>query len=765
MTAATRHFADLLRAARNRASGIVLALALPLAMAAVFATWRWFGSTHAALAAAISAASTTALLWHRLRRLDREWLARRLDATRPELEDSSRLLLHDGARTRLQRLQKQRIGERLQTVPAVYVQPAWPWRALALSMLASGGILALALAWQGPVGAPVSDGGNRPTDERPATAGPARIITSQIEVVPPDYTGLPARSGPGLDASAPEGSSLRWELRFEPQPETARLQLLDGETLELQRLGDAWVGGLRLEQSTLYRVETNGAGPADPRMHRLDAVVDDAPRVRVLQPEQNVVYALDGQTEWELVFEASDDHGIGEAELVLTLAQGSGEIVDFTEQRRTLAADEVLESGGPVRQRYATTLDLEALGVGPGDDLVARMEVLDNREPDPQPGRSASVVLRWPPPTMGDVAGFDGLMQRAMPAYFRSQRQIIIDAEALIAKREGLEQGRFSERSNDIGIDQQLLRLRYGQFMGEEAEGGELGHDHDHDHAPAPQAEATADAPEAPEQPRVFNPLFADSAAHEHDHDHDHDGDHDHAHGGDDEHDHGQEDTANAPGSRFGDADDIVARYGHMHDIPEAATLLDPQTRETLRGALRAMWASEGALRMGAPDDALPHAREALELIQEVRQANRIYLARVGLELPPIDESRRLSADLDGLSDRDDPIEAATGSSEPLLALWAAAQAHVPEAERQAAMKDAAGWLLDNRAQLDDPMALLGAIDALQRVPACVECAVALRAALWPQLALPAARVKLRNGMDEAGARYLQRLGAQGDDP
>src|SRR5690606_1994022 len=150
-----------------------------------------------------------------------------------------------------------------------------------------------------------------------------------------------------------------------------------------------------------------------------------------------------------------------------------------------------------------------------------------------------------------------------------------------------------------------------------EAESGEPDAGHaDHDHA--------ALAPPAARRPARPNPLFADDAMHA------------------DEHDAGAADDEDAQGGGFGDAGEVVSQYGHLHDIPEAATLLDPGTREILRGALRAMWDAEGFLRLGEPASALPHEYRALELIKEVQRADRIYLARVGLELPPIDESRRL---------------------------------------------------------------------------------------------------------------------------
>src|SRR5690606_1991140 len=148
-----------------------------------------------------------------------------------------------------------------------------------------------------------------------------------------------------------------------------------------------------------------------------------------------------------------------------------------------------------------------------------------------------------------------------------------------------------------------ILRLRYGQFLGEEAEG-----------APRPPPTHDADATQA--------------------------GDHEAgtAHHDDDGHDHANESGARGTGApMMGREQDVLAEYGHTHDHAEAATLLDPDTRATLKQALDQMWQSELHLRQGRPDQALPFAYKALGFIKEVQQATRIYLARVGPELPPID--------------------------------------------------------------------------------------------------------------------------------
>ena len=49
------------------------------------------------------------------------------------------------------------------------------------------------------------------------------------------------------------------------------------------------------------------------------------------------------------------------------------------------------------------------------------------------------------------LSGLEGMTRRIMPAYFASQRQIIINAEALIARRRTLTGDPFVDASNVIG--------------------------------------------------------------------------------------------------------------------------------------------------------------------------------------------------------------------------------------------------------------------------------------------------------------------------
>jgi len=127
---------------------------------------------------------------------------------------------------------------------------------------------------------------------------------------------------------------------------------------------------------------------------------------------------------------------------------------------------------------------------------------------------------------------------------------------------------------------------------------------------------------------------------------------------------------------KFGDAGAVTAEYGHVHDVAEAATLIDPETKATLKAALNEMWDAELHLRQGRPAEALPFENKALGYIKQVQQSSRIYLARVGLELPAVDESRRLSGDRKGLGDRESALAPADTDDSGALALWRALDAH-----------------------------------------------------------------------------------------
>jgi len=715
--------------ARRRSGAITLLLGLPWALAATLLALRLGGFDIACIVATAALLACTVLATVCARRLDRHWVQRRLDGSGAS-EDSADLLFADPAALNpLQQRQRAHVQAALErAMPEL--RPRWPRGALLLCWVGGIAVALLALGW--PRSGPSTPGVSSSRPAAPAAAGPLQLQSTRLRIDAPAYTGQPPRTQNALDAKVAADSRLSWSLRFDRAPRSAWLQFHDGRRVPLTERDGHWQAQDVARAPMLYRVVSEPA-LATTRLYRLDVVADRAPTVRVLEPAASLVLGTPGQRQWALRFEASDDHGVAtQARLSITLTQGSGENITFVQRSVTLAG-----SGEATARRFAHTLDLGALGAQPGNDVIAQLEVRDNHAPTPQTGRSSSVILRLPSSEAVLGAELEGRIKKTLPAYFRSQRQIILDAEALIRQRRSLAADDFVKRSDAIGVDQRILRLRYGQFLGEESEG-------------APKPPPTSDLP-------TSDTPTADDHDDDHDHDHDHAaqpqaGDHD-AHG----HDHGgNAGNADTP-PVFGSATDVLTEYGHTHDHAEAATLLDPQTRATLKAALDQMWASEGELRQGRPEQALPYAYKALGFIKQVQQAERIYLARVGPELPPIDEGRRLGGDRAGLASRQLPLTARTAPDPAIVEAWQ----RLGDGDGTPDLDALAGWQQRNAAYLPDALDLAAAIEQLRIEPGCADCRQRLRAQLWRALQRPVPQATRRSAADAMGQRYLDALEAQ----
>lgn len=707
-----------LRAARLRVMLDTIAVGLPVLLATCAFAWRLSGVASLAVAAVLTSAVLALVGTRRIARFDRDWLVGELDARVADFEDSSALLLRDSSPRMggLAALQRARLESRIAEAKAVDLRPDWSRRLIILAWTLSVVLTLAGLNW--PLATrPVAPGGaGRPNA---SSAGPPRVAGTRLRIVPPAYTGLPAREQTGLDVRAPAGSRIEWTIGFGSQPAAAKLAFLDHGSVRLARDGSRWAGARPLDRSMLYRIEATGL--ARQRLHRLEAVADAAPIIRTVQPESQLVLVTPGQTRWTPVFEASDDYGVaGRATLRITVTKGDGENVTYQQRMMALAG-----RGEARRKLFSATLDLAREGLGPGGDLIVQLVVSDNRAPARQEVEGPSVILRWPA-ELALADGLDGMMAKVMPAYFRSQRQIIIDAEALVAQRRRTPPDAFLDRSNGLGNDQAQLRLRYGQFMGEEAEGGG-GIALPTNDAPAGPTPPTSDAPAAPPEPTQ--------------------------HTDDDGHDHAAETGPAGPGS----AVDPVREFGHAHDTGDAATLFDPGTRSTLSLALDAMWSSERALRQGRPDEALPHAYRALEYLKEAQQASRIFLRRVGSNLPPIDLSRRMSGEREGIVAA--PLTAAADPSRDsvMAEAWRALEER-PGTRAPLRLDRLERWVRGDGGRLADPLALLAAIDAVRADPNCLSCRSRLRASIWSALERPPAAVRRRNAPDARGRRYLDAL-------
>jgi hypothetical protein len=689
----------------------VLEWGFPPLAAGVFIVSRFtLGSgLFAALAAAITILMVLSV--RAIVSIDASRVVREINSRFPAFEDSAELLLRAAdTLPPLQSLQRERVLARLDAIALPGLRTAPPSMRGVAFVFGLVALMFLSTLLQRAEDEPTA----KTSEATRGQAAPAQttIQSARLDIEAPDYTSLGARTENALEAQVPEGSRLRWHVRFEPEPQSASLRFHDGSEIALTRGESDWGAETTLLESTLYRIAISSASAlAEDRLYRLDAIADQAPEILVSAPDKTLTLLDEGQGNWALDFEVSDDYGIGDARLAITLAQGSGEQVTVSERSERLRAD----AGGDGRhRRYRRRLDLASFGFAAGDDLIVRLIVNDERKPKPNVARSASYILRAPAEAASDGEGIEGIVQKVLPAYFRSQRQIIIDTEALLDEQPGLASDQVLKRSDTIGVDQKILRLRYGQFLGEEFESGGGG---------KPPGSADEDA----------RPTQQDALTDDHGH---------------------QESTS--PDPTFGKADDILAEYGHTHDHAEAATLLDPETRKILKAALAEMWQAELHLRLGEPGKALPYENRALGYIKQVQQSTRIYLARVGLELPPVDESRRLSGERKNLRDLRGVLETSATDGQEITSVYQSIESHSsPDLE---AFED---WLRARSRTLPEALSLIAAVDEVRRQPGCDACRARLLDQLWAALPDPAAATRLRDAPADSGRQYLDRIGQE----
>ncbi len=624
---------------------------------------RWPGAggrtALAALAAMLAIRSAISRWWT----LDATRVVRHLDRVHPELEESSRLWLRAPEQlTLLERLQLKRINSAVDSpksgVPVrtdfgqpprrLLVVPLLTWL-LSLAFLAGALIYvqhhpAVSLPRKG-TGAPARPV-PAPSPAPPILAWP-KITGGSLAITPPAYTGRPARQVGGLSVEVEEGSVVAWTVTLDQPVRDARLVFGESvaDTLPLVPApGSQGLAAHRtITETSLYHLAAtlpDGRAWNPPDLYSLKVIKDQPPTVRIIRPEppRTVIEpppAGQPAPRVEVEVAAGDDYGVTEAHLVATVAKGSGEAVKFHEQ--TLPFDtNTPDPAGAHGRRLGRTLDFGALGLEPGDELYFFVEVLDNRQPTPNRTRSETrfLVLKGPEETAPSVGkGVTGV--NLVPQYFRSERQIIIDTEKLIADRPHIADTELRQRANDLGGDQQLLRLRYGQFLGEDLEEGTGDHN-----------EVQLDPLRAAPPEQKAGPRAAASVALRFQQEH---VEQDREGGTSEERDAHARPAPEGPLS----AAQAVAPFVDQHDAQDKATFFDHETKGTMRDALGAMWEAERHLRVMQLDDALAPEHRALDILKDLQQSARSYVQRVGFEPPPLKVvERRLKGDVAGVPPR-----------------------------------------------------------------------------------------------------------------
>ena len=425
------------------------------------------------------------VVWVRWRRgpVNAQVVARHLNRTMPAVEESADLLLHSEEQlSPLERLQRARVERRLE---ALTRPPHLPTRGMVLACssaavilivtagLVSGGVR---IREPGPMAAPRST--------RPAPPpGPPRVLGVEIRLRPPSYTGRLERTTHEWDLNVEQGAHVTWRVRTDRPADAVSLVTSDGDTLRSRPLGaGVYEVAAVAEHSLLYQVALrDGATEVTADYHRLTVVADEPPTLTIVHPAPRTAIAPGEPLIVPLEVVAGDDYGVAEASIVATVTAGSGEAVKFREV--TLPFDARVRQPDDRTVVLRRTLNLAALQMGPGDELYFYVIARDRHTPQPNSGRSDTYFISLIDTANVVVADLSGLAVTGLPEYLRSERQIIIDTERLIAEAARLSVPVFRDRSDAIGFDQHALRDRYGEMAGDETvtQGTEPTIEHEHD--------------------------------------------------------------------------------------------------------------------------------------------------------------------------------------------------------------------------------------------------------------------------------------------
>lgn len=647
-------------------------------------------------------------LIHRQRPVTLPNIAEHLNRQLPILEESTQLLLQQPS-SPLKQAQRQRTVAQLQTLMAsgelVRALPPWPRRRLMLVALVSAALTALLLSW------PAIE----PFTQTASSSGPrasATLTATTVRWQPPAYTALPNASQRELDLNVAEGSQITWQLTFSAPVDKVWLELEDGsERVAAESQTESATLTLSADTDQIYRLAwRDDEATQHSDYHRIALIRDTPPILEVLSPTQSPhLIPEEGPAVVDLVIAASDDYGIADTRILATVAKGEGEGVKFRDSEYAFVNRQTVDGVTTLTRRW----NLEDLGMQPGDELYFRAVISDNRQPEANVSQTAMLMVRWETSEEQQGLAIEGIAIDLVPEYFRSQRQIIIDTEKLIEDAGTVPLAEGIQRSRDLAFDQKSLRLRYGQYLGEEFS-TDIGLSNDQ----IASLSALDNLPDGHE-----DESYSEHMEHADDHDHEHEG----------------ESSGSATQAAIGQMPDFMADFVHTHDSAAMATLFDNETRETLQAALSAMWNAELQLHLSKPELALPHEYRALDLIKQVQQANRIYVKRAGFEPTPLDFDKRLTGELDEVASYQVPAVISANDDGLIADLYQQLTALDAGSALPPALASQLAQYRDSELPADDldtRLAIARLLQADGDAP-CVECLPQIQARLWQQLAPP----------------------------
>lgn len=555
----------------------------------------------------------------KLFQIDAQSMASYVNRQLPELQESGDLLLRDTTElTMLEQLQQVKISRQFSDLSHTVRLPHQLLQAV-LTLVACSLIAAVIIvAFSFPVDRTGMSKGQVPPPETKRLL-PASVSAVKVRIATPNYTQLGEIKQATFPIGAPEHSIASWAIEFSAQAADVQL-IFDGkDTLTLKPGSGGFTGERKLSTSGFYQLAWKSADGTSrySDFYAIQVRPDTPPLLKIEHPDQFVQLEASTHLTVDIKAALSDDYGISDAYLIATVSKGSGEGIKFREEK--LRFDSPRQLGGK-QIHAARRIDLIKLGLDPGDELYYYVEAFDNQSPERNRARTETYFISVKDTAEVSTSIDPGLGVDLMPEYFRSQRQIIIDSEKLLKEKGRISREQFNARSNELAHDEKVLRLRYGEFLGEEFEtsiGPSAG--------PEPAAASEAD--------------IMKQYGHQHDTDEEHAARVEtpaHQTKSDDNHKHDATDKNSDP----------AKEYMHAHDSEEEATFFTQSIRAKLKAAVTIMWDAELHLRLYTPEKSLPYQYRALKLLKEISQDSRIYVHRTGFDPPPLKEEKRLSGDL-----------------------------------------------------------------------------------------------------------------------
>lgn len=535
------------------------------------------------------------------------------DVRYPEVQDSTSLLLQSPEElSMLARFQQQKVSELFKNH-----KPAFPPHHLTRASVFLVVMMLLGFGLNKVLPEPQIEGiKTRPVLNETQSSDSVKvklpspaISEYEVRIISPTYTQIPISQGNELTIRAVENSRVTWTLIPNETVAAVFLETSGKSREQLSKTNNTFQISANIRDNGFYNFRLIGQDSSEhiTDLYNIAVINDDPPQVELSEIDQYTTFEYNQSKKATFSTVLTDDFGLTDAYIIATVSKGTGEAVKFREEK--LQFDQrILGKSLAVKK----TLDLDQLDMSPGDELYFYVEAWDNKVPHRQKTRTETYFMNIRDTTDIEFSLAGSLGVDLMPEYFRSQRQIIIDTEKLIAAKKQTPKKEFNSKSNELGYDQKQLRLKYGQFMGVEDESG------------------IAIETEVPDE-RAGQ---SDDPLAEYSHDHDGDNEHNLV---PEEHDHGDEQH---------DGEDPLEAYMHDHDDPEEATLYIESTRSMLKQAMAEMWDAELYLRLYQPEKSLPYQYKALELIKKIKNQARIYVHRIGFDPPPIKEDKRLTGDL-----------------------------------------------------------------------------------------------------------------------